>query len=143
MRYVDDSDPDIVYQNNTTPTNRKGDDVVTIGVHDLVLNKNCSVFDKNECEKVFVSVEFLDYPAEELETPYALPKGEPNTKYSFNFQKGLSFFFTEINLTRSLNRMFGTRHSQETAAGSVGWTRLVRRVSQLSNRRANTHLSAV
>lgn len=134
MRYVDDSDPDIVYQNNTTPTNKRGDDVVTIGVHDLVLNENCSVFDKNECEKVFVSVEFLDYPAEELETPYALPKGEPNTKYSFNFQKGLSSFFVKINLTRSWNRMFGTRYSQETAAGSVGWTRLVRRVRHLSRR---------
>jgi hypothetical protein len=71
-------------------SNRKRDDIVTIGVHDLVLNERCTVFDDDNCEKVFVSVEFLDYPAQDLETPLALPKVEPNTKYSFNFQKGFS-----------------------------------------------------
>ncbi|CAF2968203.1 unnamed protein product [Rotaria sp. Silwood2] len=84
--YVDDSEPDIVYQTSISRNPKKGDDIVTIGVHDLVLNNRCSVFDDDNCEKVFVSVEFLDYPAEALETPYALVKGEPNTKYSFNFQ---------------------------------------------------------
>jgi hypothetical protein len=85
-RYVDESDPDIVYHRTTPVNTKKRDDVVTIGVHTLVLNENCSVFDDENCEKVFVGVEFLDYPPEELETPYALVKGEPNTKYSFNFQ---------------------------------------------------------
>ncbi len=60
---------------------------MTIGVHDLVLNEKCSVFADETCEKVFVSVEFLNYPPEELETPLSLIKGEPNKKYSFNFQK--------------------------------------------------------
>ena len=90
MRYVDESDPDIIYQNSMRSTDKHQEDTVTIGVHELVLNENCPVFEDDNCEKVFVGVEFLDYPAEELETPYALPKGEPNTKYSFNFQKGLS-----------------------------------------------------
>jgi hypothetical protein len=75
---------------------KKRDDIVTIGVHDLVLNEDCPVFDDDKCEKVFVSVEFLDYKAEDLETPYALDKGEPNTKYSFNFQTGLKNFIYVI-----------------------------------------------
>ncbi|CAF3549757.1 unnamed protein product [Adineta steineri] len=86
-RYVDESDPDIVYHSTTPISTKKREDVVTIGIHDLVLNANCPVFEDENCEKVFVSVEFLDYPPQELETPYALGKGEPNTKYSFNFQK--------------------------------------------------------
>ncbi|CAF4197807.1 unnamed protein product, partial [Rotaria sordida] len=85
-RYVDNSESDIVYQISMSKSTKKGDDVVTIGVHELVLNEKCPVFDDDNCEKVFVSVEFLDYPAEYLETPYALVKGEPNTKYSFDFQ---------------------------------------------------------
>ena len=87
MRYVDDSDPDIVYHSSMPANAKKADDVVTIGVHDLTLNERCAVFEDDDCEKVFVSVEFLDYPAEELETPLSLVKGEPNKKYSFNFQK--------------------------------------------------------
>lgn len=92
MRYVDDSDPDIIYHGSTPSTTKKKDDVVTIGVHDLVLNDKCSVFEDENCEKVFVSVEFLNYPPEELETPLSLVKGEPNKKYSFNFQKGSKKF---------------------------------------------------
>ncbi|CAF1261553.1 unnamed protein product [Rotaria sp. Silwood1] len=88
--YVDDSEPDIIYQPSMSRNTKKGDDVVTIGVHDLILTDRCSVFDDENCEKVFVSVEFLDYPAEDLETPYALVKGTPNTKYSFNFQTDCS-----------------------------------------------------
>jgi len=72
---------------------KKQDDIVTIGVHELVLNEKCSVFDDDNCEKVFVSVEFLNYAPEELETPLSLVKGEPNKKYSFNFQKGLKNFY--------------------------------------------------
>ena len=82
----------LIYHSTTSTNPKKRDDIVTIGVHDLVLNENCSVFDDENCEKVFVGVEFLDYPAEQLETPYALVKGEPNTKYSFNFQTGLMNF---------------------------------------------------
>lgn len=85
--YVDESDPDIIYQSTSTTNSKKADDVVTIGVHELVLNEQCSVFDNDDCETVFVSVEFLNYQAE-LETPLSLIKGEPNKKLSFNFQKG-------------------------------------------------------
>jgi hypothetical protein len=87
MRYVDESDPDIVYHGSAPSNTKKADDVVTIGVHELVLNEKCPVFENDDCEKVFVSVEFLDYPPEQLETPLSLVKGEPNKKYSFNFQK--------------------------------------------------------
>ncbi|CAF3169233.1 unnamed protein product [Rotaria socialis] len=89
-RYVDESDPDIVYQGSTPINSKKLDDTVTIGVHELVLNDKCSVFADDNCEKVFVSVEFLNYPAEDLETPYALPKGEPKQRHSFNFQTDCS-----------------------------------------------------
>lgn len=34
-----------------------------------------------------MSVELLHYPPEDLETPVSLMKGEPNQKYSFNFQQ--------------------------------------------------------
>ncbi|CAF1246828.1 unnamed protein product, partial [Didymodactylos carnosus] len=61
-------------------------DNVTIGVHELVLNDRCPIFHDANCEKVFISVEFLNY-TEELETPCSLQKCDPNVKYSFNFQK--------------------------------------------------------
>ena len=98
MRYVDDSDPDIIYHSTSTANSRKADDVVTIGVHDLVLNGRCAVFDDENYEKVFVSVEFLNYQ-EELETPLSLIKGEPYKKLSFNFQKGLHTNFSPKNTT--------------------------------------------
>jgi hypothetical protein len=103
-RYVDESDPDIVYHSSMSAHSKKQDDVVTIGVHDLVLNDKCSVFDDENCEKVFVSVEFLNYPMEELETPLSLVKGEPNKKYSFNFQKG--FFRRIFFISFFLNSFF-------------------------------------
>ncbi|CAF1517290.1 unnamed protein product, partial [Rotaria sordida] len=81
----------------------------TIGVHDLVLNDKCSVFDNDNCEKVFVSVEFLDYPQEALETPYALVKGEPNTKYSFNFQT--DFSVRDQSKKHQLSELIGTQSS--------------------------------
>jgi hypothetical protein len=79
----------IIYPRSRQANTKKQDDVVTIGVHDLVLNEKCPVFDDENSEKIFVSVEFLNYPAEELETPLSLVKGKPNKKYSFNFQKDL------------------------------------------------------
>jgi hypothetical protein len=90
MRQVEESDQDIVYNGTAAARTRRSADAVTIGVHELTLNEKCSIFEDDRCEKVFVSVEFLNYPADQLETPYALPKGEPNTKYSFNFQTGES-----------------------------------------------------
>ena len=92
--YVDDSEPDIVYEG----AQKNNGDIVTIGVHELDLNERCSVFADDDREKVFVSVEFLDFPLEALETPYALPKGTPNTKYSFNFQQGSSRWTREKNI---------------------------------------------
>ncbi|CAF0993231.1 unnamed protein product [Didymodactylos carnosus] len=70
------------------PIIHKQEDRVTLGVHDLVLYDHCSIFDDNDYEKIYVSIEFLNYPSEELETPYSLPKEVPYTTYTFNFQKG-------------------------------------------------------
>ncbi|CAF0928068.1 unnamed protein product, partial [Didymodactylos carnosus] len=84
----DESDPDIIYQTSISRQPNTKRDNVTIGVHELVLNDKCPIFDDENCEKVFVSVEFLNY-TEELETPYSLQKRDPNVKYSFNFQKGI------------------------------------------------------
>ena len=81
----------IHYHNNrlgTSPVIHEGKDRATIGVHDLVLNKTCSVFNNNNYEKIFVSIEFLNSPLKEIETPFSLPKEKPYTKYRFNFVKG-------------------------------------------------------
>ncbi|CAF1185735.1 unnamed protein product [Adineta ricciae] len=88
-RYVDESDPDIIYRSTTSANSTKQDDVVTIGVHHLVLNENCSIFDDDQRDKVFVSVEFSN-DREALDTPLSLIKGEPNSKYNFGFQTGYS-----------------------------------------------------
>lgn len=103
--YVDESDPDIVYRGTTSASSTKRDDVVTIGVRDLVLNNRCPIFDNDDAEKVFVSVNFLDFPLHELETPYSLAKDKPNTTYNFGFQKG-----TFILL--SLSRAHDERHAR-------------------------------
>ena len=91
--YVDESESDIVYQASIAANAKRRGDIVTIGIHDLVLNEKCSVFDDENCENVFVSVDgFLGFPPEVLETPNSLYKGEPNQKYSFNFQNGIRNF---------------------------------------------------
>lgn len=100
MRYVDESDPDIIYPQSMPTTTKRPDDIVTIGVHDLTLNENCPVFTDDNCEKVFVSVEFLDYTGENLETPYALVKGEPNVKHSFNFQTSINDILQLITISK-------------------------------------------
>jgi hypothetical protein len=88
-RCNDKSDRDLIHQRlRTPPTINEDKNKVTICVHDLTLNKHCLIFNDNNYEKIFVSVEFLNYPIKELETPCSLPKDKPYTKYAFNFIKG-------------------------------------------------------
>ncbi|CAF3665994.1 unnamed protein product [Rotaria sp. Silwood1] len=77
---------------NTEPSKIKDDQAhrVTLAIHDLMLYDNCSIYDDDDYANIFISINFLDYPPEELETPEALPKKRPFTMYSFNFQKDYS-----------------------------------------------------
>ena len=75
---------------NTEPSKIEDDHAyrVTLALHDLMLYDNCSIYDDDDYQKIFISINFLNYPSEELETPKALPKKQPFTMYSFDFQKG-------------------------------------------------------
>ncbi|CAF3810126.1 unnamed protein product [Rotaria sordida] len=60
---------------------------VTLAIHDLMLYNNCPIYDDDDYANIFISINFLNYPPEERETPEALPKKRPFTVYCFNFQK--------------------------------------------------------
>ncbi|CAF3666009.1 unnamed protein product [Rotaria sp. Silwood1] len=63
---------------------------VIFAIHDLMLYDNCPIYDDDDYANIFISINFLNYPPEELETPEAIPKKRPFTMYSFNFQKDYS-----------------------------------------------------
>ena len=72
---------------NTEPSKIE-DDRVTLAVHDLILYDNCPIYEDDDYANIFISINFLNYPLEELETPEVCQKKRPFTLYPFNFQKG-------------------------------------------------------
>ncbi|XP_054715409.1 protein fantom-like [Uloborus diversus] len=60
---------------------------ITITVSYLILNEDAAVLADDSIKMLYVEYRFLDYPLEELETPFSLPKVEPPEKINFNFEK--------------------------------------------------------
>lgn len=67
---------------------------MTICVHYLMLRDDASVLQDATVKMLYIEYRFLDYPIEELETPFSLPKvASPNT-IQYNFEKGnISFIY--------------------------------------------------
>ena len=64
-------------------------DTVTISINHLCFDPHAPIYQTNDVTKLFVEYRFLDVPAEETETPYALPKPKPEQNIYFNFTKSV------------------------------------------------------
>lgn len=64
--------------------------LITIRVSHLQLQADSALLQDSLVKLLYVEYRFLDYPLEELETPFSLPKKGPPDKIEFNFEKGIS-----------------------------------------------------
>ncbi|KAG1692944.1 Protein fantom [Nymphon striatum] len=69
----------------TSPTRLAN--AVTIVIHHLTLLDGSTVSSNDAIQMIFVEYKFLNFPPEELETPFALPKPKPGQKIAFHFHK--------------------------------------------------------
>lgn len=53
------------------------------------LEPDCALLEDSLVKLLYVEYRFLDYPMEELETPFSLPKKAPPEKIEFEFEKGI------------------------------------------------------
>lgn len=74
--------------NNTAKLPKEGnEDFVVIEISSFTLLEDSHVLRRNDIKRLFVSMEFLNYDPEELESPLALPKPAPNVPCYYNFRK--------------------------------------------------------
>ncbi|XP_063439453.1 protein fantom-like isoform X8 [Mytilus trossulus] len=70
------------YKESNKPSN-----LVTVTITHLVLSTGASVLDNESIRQLFVSYNFLGIKADELETPFSLPKPKAEQQINFNFSK--------------------------------------------------------
>lgn len=61
---------------------------IRICISHLELDPDAAVLQDPMIKLLYVEYRFLDYPLEELETPFSLPKKASPEKIAFNFDKG-------------------------------------------------------
>ncbi|CAC5421683.1 RPGRIP1L [Mytilus coruscus] len=70
------------YKESNKPSN-----LVTVTITHLVLSTGAAVLDNESIRQLFVSYNFLGIKADELETPFSLPKPKAEQQITFNFSK--------------------------------------------------------
>jgi len=81
------------------PSQAYPDCEMTIEVIYAKFHKHSHILSDPHVKKFFVEYQFLNYPAEELETESSLPKPQPGRKAQFDFKK---FFFIDTKEKRRL-----------------------------------------
>ncbi len=64
-------------------------DIVRVVVSHLSLSAAAPLLRNDAIQMLFVEYKFLGVPLEETETPFSLPKPQPDTQIVYNFTKGL------------------------------------------------------
>lgn len=59
-----------------------------MGIWHLTLKPGSSVLNDPNIQMLYVEYRFLDYPLEEMETPFSLPKPIPPDVITYGYQKG-------------------------------------------------------
>lgn len=62
-----------------------------------MLRADAAVLLDDTVKMLYVEFRFLDYPLEELETPFSLPKVASPNITSYNFEKGNYMFYAYVN----------------------------------------------
>lgn len=70
---------------------------MTLCVHSLMLRADAAVLLDDTVKMLYVEFRFLDYPLEELETPFSLPKVASPNIIQYNFEKGKCKFYVCVN----------------------------------------------
>ncbi|GFY54598.1 protein fantom [Trichonephila inaurata madagascariensis] len=92
---------------------------IVICVSHLQLRADAAVLKDSLIKLLYVEYRFLDYPLEELETPFSLPKKGPPEKIVFNFEKVLTLKLKDLEKWNLLSKML-TSDSPE--ASSIRFT---------------------
>lgn len=94
-----------------------GKDTIVIVVSDFEAAKDAAFTADERVDQVYVEYRFLDLPAEELETPFSLPKPAPQEKITFNFRKVIAMDRADnAGRRRLVSKML---RSEEEAARSL------------------------
>ena len=72
---------------------------MSLCVHSLMLRADAAVLQDDTVKMLYVEFRFLDYPLEELETPFSLPKVASPNIIKYDFEKGnyAFHFFIKFN----------------------------------------------
>lgn len=82
---------------NTNRLAKEGnEDNVIIEIQSFVLKENSQVLKRDEIQRLFVSMEFLDYDSSELESNNTMAKPEANQPVHFNFRKSIFFCWEKL-----------------------------------------------
>ncbi|XP_036370791.1 protein fantom-like isoform X2 [Octopus sinensis] len=90
--YSDNEDlviPTAVNSSKNSTGRDKDGDTVTVVVSYLTLDENSPPLLNDRVTQLYIEYRFLNYPPEELETPYPLPKPRADQPIHFNFSKCL------------------------------------------------------
>ncbi|GFS89708.1 protein fantom [Nephila pilipes] len=112
---TDQEKQDLSYENSDSESDdysvygpkRSTAQVPTIVIHvsHLQLRADAAVLQDPLIKLLYVEYRFLDYPLEELETPFSLPKKEPPEKIVFNFEKTLTLNLKDLEKWNLLSKM--------------------------------------
>ena len=79
--------------NNTNRFVKEGDqNNVIIEVGSFSLNERSDALRRDDIQRMFVGMNFLNYDPSELESQVTMPKAQPNVPIHFNFRKSRDFF---------------------------------------------------
>ncbi|CAL1296145.1 unnamed protein product, partial [Larinioides sclopetarius] len=102
----DDSESDDNFPVHSPKKQHEQIPTIVILVSYLQLKSDAAVLQDPLIKLLYVEYRFLDYPLEELETPFSLPKrGEPE-KIVFNFEKVLPLKLKDLERWNLLSKMF-------------------------------------
>lgn len=114
---TDETDNEDIVVSKLSPkssSSQVGDSVVIIVSH-LQFNEEASVLHDSNVKLLFVEYRFLDYPSEELETPFALPKPSSSQKITFNFRKVFYFDVIHADKREKLKNLLQSETEEESS----------------------------
>ncbi|GIY47302.1 protein fantom [Caerostris darwini] len=87
---------------------------IVIVVSHLKLNAEAAILQDSLIKLLYVEYRFLDYPLEELETPFSLPKKGAPEKIVFNFEKVLHLKLKDLEKWNLLSKMLTSDSSESS-----------------------------
>ncbi|XP_023225724.1 X-linked retinitis pigmentosa GTPase regulator-interacting protein 1-like isoform X1 [Centruroides sculpturatus] len=110
-----DNEDIVVSKLNSKSSPSRSNDTIVITLSHLQFYEGASVLSDPNVKLLFVEYRFLDYPSEELETPFALPKPSSSEKIIFNFRKVFYFDVIHADKREKLKNMLQSETEEENS----------------------------